>query len=58
MVVTLLALLVPALALISADGGPAILYLTFFLGLCAWGVNAFTRREPFDFRSLAAVAVA
>ncbi|AMD47487.1 hypothetical protein [Bordetella holmesii] len=58
MVVTLLALLVPALALISADGGPAILYLTSFLGLCAWGVNAFTRREPFDFRSLAAVAVA
>ncbi|OZI75141.1 O-antigen ligase family protein [Bordetella genomosp. 12] len=58
MAVTALALLVPALALISADGGPAILYVTSFFGLTAWAVNAVTRREPFDFRSLAPMAVA
>lgn len=58
MAVTLLALLVPALALISADGGPAILYLTSVLGLGAMAFNAISRNESFDFSTLAPLTIA
>lgn len=56
-IVVALALLVPALALISPVGGPAIIYLTALIALCAWASNAF-KRQPFAFGEIQAMAVA
>ena len=56
--VTLLALLVPALALVSSDGGPAILYVSALLATMAMGANAFKRWEPFDFHALSPLVTA
>ncbi|WP_025136881.1 O-antigen ligase [Achromobacter sp. DH1f] len=56
--VVALALLMPALALTSAVGGPAIIYLTSVIALVVLGVNAFKRREPFAFRELTPMAAA
>lgn len=57
-IVVVLALLVPALALTSAVGGPAIIYLTSVIALCVLGVNAVKRQEPFSFRELTPMALA
>lgn len=46
----LLVLLVPALALTSAIGGPAVIYLTALIALGTLVSNAFKQWEPFDFR--------
>jgi O-antigen ligase len=54
----LLALLVPALALISATGGPAVLYLAGLLALVAWAMNVARRWQPFDFQDLTPMVVA
>ncbi|MNK14768.1 O-Antigen ligase [compost metagenome] len=53
-----LVLLVPALALTSAVGGPAIVYLTGLIALVALAANAIRRYEPMDFRALWPVALA
>ncbi|KCV34579.1 O-antigen ligase [Bordetella bronchiseptica SBL-F6116] len=53
----LLALLVPALALLSPVGGPAILYVLALLGLVAILHNAVSRLEPFRWRELSAALV-
>ena len=45
--VALLALLIPALALTSAAGGPVILYLTAFVALVTLAANVVRRWEPF-----------
>ncbi|CAB3650417.1 hypothetical protein LMG3458_00035 [Achromobacter deleyi] len=57
-IIVVLALLVPALALTSAVGGPAIIYLTAVIALFALGYNAVRRREPFEFREMRAMAIA
>ncbi|MBR8653397.1 O-antigen ligase family protein [Achromobacter sp. Marseille-Q0513] len=54
----LLALLVPALALISAAGGPAVLYLAGLLALVAWAMNVARRWQSFDFQDLMPMVVA
>lgn len=54
----LLSVLVPALALTSAVGGPAVLYLAGLIALVAWVVNAARRWEPYNFRDLMPMAVA
>lgn len=56
--VALLALLIPALALTSAAGGPVILYLTAFVALVTLAANVVRRWEPFAWRELAPMAVA
>ncbi len=56
--VALLALLIPALALTSAAGGPVILYLTAFVALVTLTANVVRRWEPFAWRELAPMAVA
>ncbi|AZS78037.1 O-antigen ligase family protein [Achromobacter spanius] len=49
---TWLVLLVPALALTSPVGGPAILYLSALIALTALAVNAVKRYEPMNFGAL------
>lgn len=56
--IAVLALLVPALALTSAVGGPAIIYLSAIIALFALGYNAVRRYEPFEFREMRAIAIA
>ena len=51
-------MLVPAMALTSAVGGPAVIYLTALISLAVLASNAFTRRQLFDFRELMPMAVA
>lgn len=55
---TWLTLLVPALALTSAAGGPAIIYLTGLIALIALAANAIKRYEPMDFRAMWPMALA
>ncbi|SSW63611.1 O-antigen ligase family protein [Achromobacter agilis] len=55
---TWLVLLVPALALTSPVGGPAIIYLTGLIALTALAANAIRRYEPMDFRVLWPMALA
>ncbi|WMD23749.1 O-antigen ligase family protein [Achromobacter seleniivolatilans] len=49
---TWLVLLVPALALTSPVGGPAVLYLSALVALTAIAVNLIKRYEPVDFQAL------
>ncbi|MFD4839720.1 O-antigen ligase family protein [Achromobacter sp. NPDC058515] len=56
--VTWLVLLVPALALTSPVGGPAILYLSGLTALTALAVNAVKRYEPMNFGALWPVSLA
>lgn len=53
-----LVLLVPALALTSPVGGPAVLYLSALIALAAIAMNAVKRYEPMDFRALWPIALA
>lgn len=55
---TWLVLLVPALALTSPVGGPAIVYLAGLIALTALAANAIRHCEPMDFRALWPMAVA
>lgn len=55
---TSLVVLVPALALTSPVGGPAIAYLTGLIALTALVANAIKRYEPMDFRALWPMALA
>lgn len=55
---TWLVLLVPALALTSPVGGPAIIYLTGLIALTAIAANAIRHYEPMDFRALWPMALA
>nr|WP_254241928.1 O-antigen ligase family protein [Achromobacter pestifer] len=55
---TSLVVLVPALALTSPVGGPAIAYLTGLIALTALAANAIKRYEPMDFRALWPMALA
>ncbi len=56
--VAFLTLLIPALALTSAVGGPAILYLTALIALVAMAANLVQHREPFALKEMSAMAVA
>ncbi|QVQ24520.1 O-antigen ligase family protein [Achromobacter deleyi] len=47
-----LVLLVPALALTSPVGGPAVLYLSALIALTALAMNAIKRYEPMEFGAL------
>ncbi|WP_409516529.1 O-antigen ligase family protein [Achromobacter sp.] len=49
---TCLVLLVPALALTSPVGGPAVLYLAGLISLAALAGNAVKHYEPMDFRAM------
>lgn len=49
---TWLVLLVPALALTSPVGGPAIVYLSGLIALTALAANAIKHYEPMNFRAL------
>ncbi len=53
-----LVLLMPALALTSPVGGPAVLYLSALIALTAITMNAVKRYEPMDFRALWPIALA
>lgn len=53
-----LVLLMPALALTSPVGGPAVLYLSALIALTAIAVNAAKRYEPMDFQALWPMALA
>lgn len=53
-----LVLLVPALALTSPVGGPAILYVCALIALVAMAVNAVKRYEPMDLGALWPMALA
>jgi O-antigen ligase len=53
-----LALLVPALALTSAAGGPVLIYVSALLALVALGHNAARRFETFEWGMLRPVALA
>ncbi|WP_199778258.1 O-antigen ligase family protein [Achromobacter spanius] len=53
-----LVLLMPALALTSPVGGPAVLYLSALIALAAITMNAIKRYEPMDFRALWPMALA
>lgn len=55
---TWLVLLVPALALTSPVGGPAIIYLAGLIALTALAANAIRHDEPMDFRALWPMALA
>lgn len=55
---TWLVLLVPALALTSPVGGPAIVYLTGLIALTALAANAIKRYEPMNFRDMWPMALA
>jgi O-antigen ligase len=54
--VAFLTLLIPALALTSAAGGPAILYLTALIALATMAANLVRRWEPFALKELSAMA--
>jgi O-antigen ligase len=54
----ILALLVPALALTSAAGGPVLLYLSALIALAAIAHNAIRRYEPGNWRELGLIPVA
>lgn len=56
--VVFLALLIPALALTSAVGGPAILYLTALIALVTMATNLVRRWEPFALNELTPMAIA
>lgn len=56
--VAFLALLIPALALTSAVGGPIIIYVTALIALTTMAANLVRRWEPFALNELAAIAVA
>ncbi len=56
--VALLTLLIPALALTSAVGGPVILYLTALIALVAMAANLVQRSEPFALKEMSAMIVA
>ncbi|MBB1628164.1 O-antigen ligase [Achromobacter sp. UMC71] len=56
--VAFLALLVPALALTSAVGGPAVIYLAALIAMATMVANAAKHWEPFALKELAAMAVA
>lgn len=53
-----LVLLMPALALTSPVGGPAVLYLSALIALTAIAINAVKRYEPMDFQALWPMALA
>lgn len=53
-----LVLLVPALALTSPVGGPAVLYLSALIALTAMAVNAIKRYEPMNLRELSPIFIA
>ncbi|WP_175493267.1 O-antigen ligase [Achromobacter sp. NFACC18-2] len=53
-----LVLLMPALALTSPVGGPAVLYLSALIALFAIAANAVRRYEPMDLRALWPMALA
>jgi len=53
-----LVLLMPALALTSPVGGPAVLYLSALIALFAIAANAVKRYEPMDLRALWPMALA
>nr|WP_312437203.1 O-antigen ligase family protein [Achromobacter sp.] len=55
---TWLVLLVPALALTSPVGGPAVLYLSALTALTALAVNAIKRYEPMNLRELSPIFIA
>lgn len=55
---TWLVLFVPALALASPVGGPAIVYLAGLIALTAITANAIRHYEPMDFRALSPIALA
>lgn len=55
---TWLVLLVPALALTSPVGGPAVVYLTGLIALVALAANAIKHYEPMDFKALWPIALA
>lgn len=55
---TWLVLLVPALALTSPVGGPAVVYLAGLIALAALAANAIRHYEPMDFRALWPTALA
>lgn len=56
--VAVLALLIPALTLTSAEGGPIIIYLTALIALTAMAANLIRQWEPFALKELAAIAAA
>lgn len=56
--VAILALLVPALALTSAVGGPIIIYTSSLIALVAMCANAVKHWEPFEFGELSWMSVA
>lgn len=51
-------LLIPALALTSATGGPIIIYLTAAIALFVWIRNAVKKGEPFAFGEMRAISLA
>lgn len=55
---TWLVLLIPALALTTPVGGPAVLYLSALIALTALAANAVKRYEPMDFGALWPVSLA
>ncbi|MGE8659934.1 MAG: O-antigen ligase family protein [Achromobacter sp.] len=56
--VAFLTLLVPALALTSATGGPVIIYLTALIALTMMAGNLIQRWEPFALKELVPMAIA
>lgn len=56
--VAALTLLVPALALTSAAGGPVILYLTALISLVALTANLLRHSESFEFKEITVMIVA
>lgn len=56
--VAVLTLLIPALALTSAVGGPVIIYLTALIALATMAVNLSRRWEPFALKELVPMAIA
>lgn len=57
-IVAFMAVLMPALALTTADGGPAVIYLGGLVSLIAMGHNAISRFEPFRWKELTGMAIA
>jgi len=56
--ISLMAVLVPALALVSDTGGPVLLYLAAVLSMGLMSLNAIKRWEPFRWYQIRAVTVA
>lgn len=57
-IVAVLAVLMPALALVWADVGPVVIYLGGLVSLIALGHNAIRRFEPFRWKELTGMAIA